>query len=115
MLQFPGNSVSSDALTFVAITPCRLLDTRGLAFGFNGTGTFTPQQIASGATLTLDVQATTGLPTAPAPCGIVPNIAEAYSFNVTAAPAGGPVNYVTLWPNGAPQPVVSTLDRKSVV
>ena len=28
-LQFSGNAVSTNALTFVAITPCRLVDTRG--------------------------------------------------------------------------------------
>ena len=29
-LQFSANAVSTDALTFVAITPCRLVDTRGI-------------------------------------------------------------------------------------
>jgi hypothetical protein len=49
--------------------------------------------------------------TAPAPCGVIPSTAEAYSFNLTVIPtvAGG-VNYVTLWPAGASQPVVSTLN-----
>jgi hypothetical protein len=108
-LQFSSNAVSTDALTFVAITPCRLMDTRGGAF--NGTGTFAPVQLAAAATLTINVQATTGQPTAPAPCGIVPSIAEAYSFNVTVIPhAGGAVDYVTLWPGDSDQPFVSTLD-----
>ena len=33
-LQFSPTQVSADALSFVAITPCRLLDTRGTATGF---------------------------------------------------------------------------------
>lgn len=108
-LQFPGNAVSSDALSFVAITPCRLMDTRGGAF--NGTGTFAPGQIASGATLTIDVQATTGLPTEPAPCGEIPAIAEAYSFNITVVPhAAGAVDYITVWPDGTSKPFVATLN-----
>jgi hypothetical protein len=34
--QLSTNAVSTTALTFVAITPCRLVDTRGAAAGFNG-------------------------------------------------------------------------------
>jgi hypothetical protein len=49
--------------------------------------------------------------TTPAPCGVIPSIAEAYSFNLTVIPAAaGGVNYVTLWPAGASPPVVSTLN-----
>ncbi len=51
--------------------------------------------------------------TAPAPCGVIPSIAQAYSFNLTVVPAGAagaPVDYVSLWPSGSPQPFVSTLD-----
>src|SRR5580704_6441192 len=39
-LQFSTNAVSSNALTFVAITPCRLVDTRGAADEFNGIAPF---------------------------------------------------------------------------
>src|ERR1035438_1159888 len=35
-IQFSANAVSNTALTFVAITPCRLVDTRGAAAGFIG-------------------------------------------------------------------------------
>jgi hypothetical protein len=48
--------------------------------------------------------------TMPAPCGTIPATAEAYSFNITVIPQSGAVNYVTLWPTGAAQPVVSTLN-----
>ncbi len=39
-LQFSTNQVSIDALTFIAITPCRLVDTRGAVAGFNGMDPF---------------------------------------------------------------------------
>ena len=39
-LQFSANAVSTNALTFIAITPCRLVDTRGAAAGFNGMDPF---------------------------------------------------------------------------
>src|ERR1700722_14274900 len=35
-LQFSASQVSPSALTFVAVTPCRLVDPRGSAAGFNG-------------------------------------------------------------------------------
>ncbi len=112
-LQFSANQVSADALTFVAITPCRLVDTRGAAAGFNGMDPFAGPSIAAKAALTIPVQspaeATTN--TEPAPCGVIPNIAQAYSFNLTVVPvAGGAVDYVSLWPAGATQPYVATLD-----
>ena len=49
--------------------------------------------------------------TSPAPCGAIPFIAQAYSFNVTVVPAGGgQVAYLSLWPAGAAQPIVATLN-----
>ena len=44
-LQFSTNAVSTNALTFVAITPCRLVDTRGAADGFNGIAPFSGPSI----------------------------------------------------------------------
>jgi hypothetical protein len=41
-----ANAVSPDALTFVAITPCRLVDTRGAGGGFNGIEPFAGPSIA---------------------------------------------------------------------
>jgi hypothetical protein len=124
---FSSSAVSTSALTFVAITPCRLMDTRGLAANFGtggnpatspGTNSFAPGQIPAQGTLTIDVQsADEQAITAPAPCGVIPSIAQSYSFNLTVVPAGatassagGAVDYVTLWPSGSAQPVVSTLD-----
>ena len=39
----------------------------------------------------------------------VPSTAQAYSFNVTVVPPG-PLTYLTAWPTGQTQPVVSTLN-----
>ncbi len=112
-LVFSANAVSTDALTFVAITPCRLVDTRGTAAGFNGIAPFSGPSIPPAGTLTIPVRLTTeaAANTEPAPCGLIPTIAQAYSFNLTVVPhAGGVVDYVSLWPAGSPQPFVATLD-----
>ena len=74
------------ALQFVPMTPCRLLDTR------NGS------PLMGGQTLTVQVQGVCGIPAA-----------QAYSFNVTVVPHGS-LNYLTLWPTGQQQPVVSTMN-----
>ena len=39
-----------------------------------------------------------------------PNSAQAYVFNATVVPTNGPMGYLTLWPDGEDQPVVSTLN-----
>jgi len=110
-LVFSANQVSTDALTFIAITPCRLVDTRGGAF--NGIFPFSGPSIAAMTTVTFPVQSATeaSANTEPAPCGTIPSIAQAYSFNVTVVPhASGAVNYISIWPAGGTQPVVSTID-----
>ncbi len=107
----PLLQVLADTLAFVAITPCRLVDTRG--GGFNGISPFSGPSIPSGGTATFPVQSSTeaSTNTTPAPCGVIPSTAAAYSFNLTVIPAAaGGVNYVTLWPAGASQPIVSTLN-----
>jgi hypothetical protein len=112
-IKFSSNAVSTDALTFVAITPCRLIDTRGAGGGFNGMEPFDGPSIPGGATATFPVQSPSEATanTMPAPCGAIPSIAQAYSFNLTVVPqAGGVVDYVTLWPAGATQPFVATIN-----
>ena len=96
-LRFPGNAVSADALIFVAITPCRLVDTRGAAAGFDGIAPFTGPSIPGAGSVTFPVQSLSEATanTTPAPCGAISSIAEAYSFNVTVVPhAGGLANAV---------------------
>jgi hypothetical protein len=106
--------VSTDALTFIAITPCRLVDTRGASAGFIGSTPFNGPYIQAGQTVAFPVQSTTEQQTtAPTPCGTIPSTAQAYSVNLTLVPhpLGTPVNYVTLWPdNGSAIPSVSTVN-----
>lgn len=73
-------------------TPCRVLDTRGSGGAFNGE-------------LTVDVTGST--------CQI-PSTAQAFVFNATVVPSG-PFGYLTLWPDGQQQPVVSTLNASDGV
>jgi hypothetical protein len=76
-LQFSANQVSADALTFVAVTPCRLVDTRGASAGFIGDTPFNGPSIAGGGIATFPVQSGTEADTtAPAACGTIPPIAE---------------------------------------
>jgi hypothetical protein len=119
-LQLSPTAVSVEALTFVAITPCRLVDTRGSGGGFNGSQPFSGPSITGAGIATFPVQSTTeaSTDTTPAPCGTIPAIAEAYSFNLTVIPqtTGGEVGFVTLWPANTTQPVVSTLnDRQGAI
>ncbi len=111
--KFSANQISADALTFVAITPCRLVDTRGAAAGFIGVTPFNgPGVPAGGGSLTFPVQSSAQTSTtAPAPCGAIPSIAAAYSINLTVVPvAGGAVDNVSLWPAGSTEPFVATLN-----
>ena len=79
--------VGSTALVFVAMAPCRLVDTRQ---GQGFSGSFGPPSIAAGLPVrTIPVQSSTN-------CS-VPYFAQAYSFNVTVV-APGPLIYLTLYP-----------------
>jgi sugar lactone lactonase YvrE len=88
-----GSSATS-ALHFIPVTPCRIADTR------KTTGAFGGPELASGATRTFDVPQSG--------CG-VPSAAVAYSLNATVVPIQG-LGFLTLWPAGQAQPVVSTLN-----
>ncbi len=78
----------SGGLSFYALTPCRVLDTRS-----GGGQPFTGE-------LTVNVQTS--------PCG-PPATARGYVFNATAIPHGA-LNFLTLWPDTEGQPQVSTLN-----
>jgi hypothetical protein len=82
-------------LLFVPMTPCRVADTR------NATGPFGGPSMTGGSTRTFTVPGSTA-------CSI-PATAAAWSLNVTAVPHGV-LGYVTIWPAGESQPVVSTLN-----
>ncbi len=92
----PGNPGSD--LTFHAVTPCRIVDTR---FGggplLNAARTFNSSSALAG-------QGGNG-----AGCGI-PTNAEALQVNLVAVPVGGSSGYLTAWETGAPQPLSSLLN-----
>ena len=119
VIDMNGYFAAPTALQFYPVAPCRLVDTRGAAAGFNGIAPFSGPSIPGGGTITIPVQSATeaSTDTEPAPCGVIPSVAQAYSINLTVVPAGatgaapgGRVDYVSLWPAGSAQPVVSTLD-----
>ena len=84
-------------LAFYPVTPCRVADTRV------GTGPF------GGPILTPAAARTFAVPQSA--CSIPAN-AAAYSLNFTVVPQG-PLGYLSTWPAGQPQPVVSTLNSPS--
>jgi uncharacterized repeat protein (TIGR03803 family) len=83
-------------LQFVTAAPCRVVDTR------NPDGAFGGPPI-SGGTMRSFPLAQSGNP-----CSIPSNVI-AYSLNVTVVP-GGTLGYLTIWPTGESEPVVSTLN-----
>jgi hypothetical protein len=84
-------------LVFVAMTPCRVVDTRA-SQGFPPA--FGPPSLVAGASRTFPVQSSASCP--------IPAAAQAYSFNVTAVPAG-PSGFITAYPTGQPLPLAATL------
>jgi len=89
-----GVGGNGSAMLFVPVTPCRVADTR------NATGPF------GGPTMTGGTSRSFVIPNSA--CGIPVN-AAAYSLNVTVVPQGA-LGYLTIWPTGEPQPLVSTLN-----
>lgn len=84
--------------TFHPVAPCRVADTRNAAGPFGG-----PRlESAVARTFTPSASACTGLPAS----------ATAYSLNltVTGSPSAVPGSFLTCWPTGGPQPLVSTLN-----
>jgi hypothetical protein len=73
-LQFSASQVSPNALTFVAVTPWRLVDTRGIPAGFNGLSPFSGPSLAPSTTVNFPVQspAEATADTTPTPCGTIP-------------------------------------------
>jgi hypothetical protein len=92
--QFAPAPINNNGLLFVPVTPCRVADTRN-----------TPGPLGQPA---LVGKQTRGFPVPSGPCGIPAN-AAAYSVNVTVVPRG-PLGFLSIWPTGSEQPVVSTLN-----
>ena len=82
------DGLSTTGLAFVPVAPCRVADTR-----------YARPTMAAGESRAFEISGN---------CGI-PSTAQAYSLNVTVVPQG-PLSYLTLWPTGQPQPLVSTLN-----
>jgi hypothetical protein len=89
-----GPTGTAGALTFVPVTPCRVADTR------NATGAFGGPAMPANSNRSFPVPSST--------CGI-PSTAAAYSVNATVVP-GSTLQYLTLYPTGVSQPLVSTLN-----
>ena len=86
----------AEALQFIAVSPCRIVDTR------NANGTF------GGPAIPGNTARAFPLSEGDNPCGI-PSDAIAYSVNVTVVPQTT-LGYLTIWPTGEGQPTVSTLN-----
>jgi len=86
---------NADPLQFVPGTPCRVVDTRQPQGAFGG------PYLAGGTSRSFAVPQS--------PCN-VPGTAAAFSLNVTVVPHTGTLGYLTIWPTGESQPVVSTLN-----
>jgi|GEM_PF-208794 len=87
-------TISEGALRFVPVTPCRVADTR------NSPGAFGGPAMTAASTRSFAI---------PESGCVIPATAQAYSLNVTVVPPGA-LSYLTLWPTGQPQPMVSTLN-----
>jgi hypothetical protein len=84
----------TSTLAFYPLTPCRVADTRNAPSALGG------PSLRGGAFRAFPILSSF--------CSIPPN-AAAYSLNFTAGPHG-PLGYLTVWPTGQPQPLVSTLN-----
>ncbi|MGA3213325.1 MAG: hypothetical protein ABSD20_18630, partial [Terriglobales bacterium] len=86
----------SSTLEFYPLTPCRVADTRNAAGPLGG-----PSLVA---------RTERDFPLQSGACSI-PAAAQAYSLNFTVVPPGGAaLGYLTVWPQGESQPLVSTLN-----
>lgn len=83
----PASAAAARPGRFVAIDPCRLLDTR-------------PATLRAGATVEVEVVGER--------CGI-PDGAVAAAFTVTAVDPAGP-GFITMWPSGTARPATSVLN-----
>ena len=98
VLDIDGYFVSAtdlSTLDFFPLTPCRVVDTRGAPGDLGG------PSLMGGVPRTFPILEATS-------CNI-PSTAQAYSLNFTAVPSG-PLGYLTVWPTGQNQPLVSTLN-----
>ncbi len=91
------------ATVFVAITPCRLVDTRNDGL-FPDPSTFGGPSMGAGTTRVFPVPSGS--------CGL-PATAAAYSFNIAVVPVGSQMRWLTAWPDGETMPTLATLNDKA--
>jgi len=88
-------------MTFIAMTPCRVMDTRS-SQGF--TGAFGPPSLAANVARQVPMPTSTTC--------TIPSNAGAYSLNITAV-SPGVLSFLSVWPAGQAYPNVSTLNDSS--
>ena len=86
----------SDAGIFVAITTCRVFDTRDPVGPYGG------PRLAANVTRNFDIDS--------GPCTGIPAGASAYSMNFGAILPDGAGSFITIWPTGAAQPTSSFMN-----
>ncbi len=94
---FVPAGTSASGLEFFPLRPCRIADTRNAASPLGG------PSLAGNSARAFPVQSSS--------CGI-PASAKAYSLNVTAVPHES-LGFLSLWPSGEAQPVVSSLNAST--
>ena len=100
-----STAAAGNALMFVGMTPCRVIDTRSI-FGFPAP--FGAPSLVASTTRSFPLQASTL-------CSI-PAGAAAYSLNITVTPIGTTsLGFLTVWPVGSAQPNASTLNNPSAL
>ena len=82
-------AAGSGGLSLYGVQPCRVIDTRQLSGPFNG-ALSPPVDVVDAGCLSS-------------------SLAQAYVFNASVVPVGA-LGYLTLWPDGSSQPLVSTLN-----
>jgi hypothetical protein len=85
----------SDAAIFVAVTPCRVFDTR------NANGAYGGPRLLANVARPFDIDG--------GPCTGIPAGAAAYSMNFGAILPDGD-GFLTVWPTGTAQPLVSSMN-----
>jgi hypothetical protein len=91
-----GLPANANPLVFVAMQPCRVVDTRTGSQGFSGA--FGPPSLSGGVSRTIPILSSTTC--------TIPALAQAYSFEITVVPPG-PLGYVTAFPTGVSSPVAA--------
>jgi hypothetical protein len=86
---------TSPGVAFVAMSPCRVFDTR------NANGPYGGPRLLANVTRNFDIDS--------GPCTGIPVGVDAYSMNFGAILADG-IGFVTIWPTGVAQPTVSSIN-----